>query len=111
MIVLSLEAERIMSGFSDDVANAVTQPLWPAAHALAGDSGEMSIPWSVPLKTRLSAMLCGMGKRKETRDFEAGWRWDRLASRASGKSSSHTRITAQFGISLQQGHTVLQRDQ
>ena len=29
MIVLSLEAERIMSGFSDEVANAVTQPLCP----------------------------------------------------------------------------------
>jgi len=34
MIVLSLEAERIMSGFSDDVANAVTQPLWPITHKL-----------------------------------------------------------------------------
>jgi len=37
MIVLSLEAERIISGFSDDVANAVTQPLWPITHKLERD--------------------------------------------------------------------------
>lgn len=62
MIVLSLEAERIMSGFSDEVANAVTQPLWPITHKLERDrrdkTGICCIPWSVPLKTRLSAMLC-----------------------------------------------------
>ena len=29
MMVLSREAVRIMSGFSEEVATAVTSPLWP----------------------------------------------------------------------------------
>jgi hypothetical protein len=29
MTVLSLEEEMIISGFSEEVAKAVTQPLWP----------------------------------------------------------------------------------
>jgi hypothetical protein len=59
MIVLSLEAERIMSGFSDDVANAVTQPLWPnnLASQFLTQRGALIIPTRVPRKIRLSAMM------------------------------------------------------
>ena len=54
MIVLSLDAEMSMSGFSEDVASAVTQPLWPSISTFHKDS----LPWSVPRRTRLSAILC-----------------------------------------------------
>src|ERR1700685_142834 len=52
------EAVRIMSGFSEEVAIAVTQPLWPAKE---------------PRKRNCSAMLLEKYGRTANLDFR-GWR-------------------------------------
>ena len=54
IIDLSLEADKIISGFSEDVANAVTQPLWPEK---LDDCQSGNIPSRTPFKIRLSAIM------------------------------------------------------
>lgn len=59
MMVLSREAVRIISGFSDEVATAVTSPLWPTrepVHSARSQRLSSSLhrhnPFSLEIQTR-----------------------------------------------------------
>src|SRR5271163_3766998 len=95
-MLLSLEAERIISGFSELVANAVTQSLWPVLSNL--QQGDIHLEEFLLERENLPCCECKTQSNDEMKETEI--RDVPEPDQEETRRSSHTHIMVQFRIRI-----------